>query len=300
MAEPTKAEQHSGTQQPCDESGVQHLIELGYVDPDERAAREAGERRRLQAELQQSLRLAAVGRLADAEPRLQQLTVRDPEWVAPRESLADVLFRAGRCSEAQAQLDWLTYHGVEHPRLAFIAGAIALLRRDFGTALESLAYARFVEPQLPGVQTLFGTTLLRLGRLADAEETFQQAVDANASDARPYSGLAAICLRRGRYDEAANWALQAVEANAMLFQAHYQLGVALARMNRPHEAVPALEASARVDPTQIAPYYWLARIAEQSLNDAARASHYRQRASDLARARQKRRRENRGSTCAKC
>lgn len=278
-------------QQPCDEQEVQHLIELGYIDPLEHAARAEEERRQDLAELQRALRLAAVGDLAEAVVCLQQLTVHDPEWVAPREALADALFRAGRFSDAQAQLDWLTYHGVEHPRLSFIAGAIAMLRRDLGTALELLAYARFVEPQLPGVQTLFGTTLLRLGKLAEADEAFRHAIDANPSDARPYSGLASICLRRGRYEEAADWALQAVEANALLFQAHYQLGVALGRLNRPHEALQALEASACVDPTRIAPYYWLARIAEQTLNDAARASHYRQRASDMIRERRIRRQQ---------
>jgi hypothetical protein len=60
-----------------------------------------------------------------------------------------------------------------------------------------------------------------------------------------------------------------------LFAAHYHLGVALLKLDRPHEAVTALETAARLDPNRAVPYYWLSRIAAEKLNDLNRASLYR-------------------------
>jgi tetratricopeptide (TPR) repeat protein len=264
-------------QQPLDEQSVHHLVELGYVDPDEAAHRAAAARQQRQAELQRASDLSSKGALRDAAAMLESLAAADPDWPAPRQLLAEIYYRAGQFDEAQSQLDWLTYHGVEHPRLALLAGAMALSRREPQVALEALEYARHVEPKLPSVHTLFGTALLRLGRLHEAENAFRQAVDSNASDARACDGLAAVCLRRGEFEDAADWALQALEKNMQLFQAHYHLGVALARLNRPHEALQALETSCRLEPMRAAPYYWLARIAGFQLNDSALASRYRQR-----------------------
>jgi tetratricopeptide (TPR) repeat protein len=273
-----------------DESSVRHLIELGNVDPDDVAAREAAARCQRQLEFQRAAELASNGKLHDAAVQLEKLSADAPDWAAPRQLLAEIHYRAGQFSEAQAQLDWLTCHGVEHPRLALIAGAMALSRRELQPALEELEYARWVEPKLPSVHTLCGTALRRLGRFDEAAAAFRQAIEHNPSDARAFDGLAAIALRQGRFEEAADWALQALESNIDLFHAHYHLGIALARMNRPHEALQALESSAAADPARGAPYHWLSRIAQGPLNDPPLAARYQQRGRDVFRRRRNRRR----------
>src|SRR5688572_6331889 len=136
-------------QQHDDEQSVSHLVELGYIDPNEIAGREAAIRQQQQVELRQATDLTAAGRLAEATVVLEKLSSDDPNWIAPRRLLAEIHYRAGRFDAAQAQLDWLTFHGVEHPRLALIAGAIALNRRQLQLALELLEYAAYVEPNLP-------------------------------------------------------------------------------------------------------------------------------------------------------
>jgi tetratricopeptide (TPR) repeat protein len=263
-------------QQHDDEQSVRYLVELGYIDPNEIAACEAAIRQQQQVELRQATDLTAAGRLAAATGLLEKLASDDPNWIAPRRLLAEIHYRAGRFDAAQAQLDWLTFHGVEHPRLALIAGAIALSQRELRLALEALEYAAYVEPKLPNVNTLRGTVLLRLARFDEAANAFREAKTQKPADARALDGLATVCLKEGQLEQAADWALQAIEQDPKLFRAHYHLGLALARLNRLDEALLALEMSTKVGPTRSAPYCWLSQISKEQLNDSARAAHYRE------------------------
>jgi tetratricopeptide (TPR) repeat protein len=270
-----------------DDETVRHLVELGYVDPEEVAAREAAVRGQLEAELHEASKLHDRGRVDEAVARLESLAIDDPEWIKPHQLLVEIHYRAGRLAEAQEQLDWLAFHGVEHPRLALIAGAIALARRELRTALEALEYVCHVEPELPSAKTLFGTILLRLGQIDAAEQELQQALQQNPRDARALDGLAAIDLKRGNYENTAELALDAIEHDPNLFRAHYHLGIALLHLRRPTEALAALETAARLAPASAAPFYWLARIAEKHLVDLSRAAAYRERGREIIRRRRK-------------
>jgi Tfp pilus assembly protein PilF len=269
-----------------EDESVRHLVELGYVDPCEEAANQSARRRQLQAQLRQALALERQGSADLAATILEQIAVDDPDWSSPHQLLAEIYYRAGKLNQAQAQLDWLEQHGIDHPRMAVIRSAIALSRREMTTALYELEYARQAEPDLPGVHTLLGTVLRRLGQLDAAEDVLRQAVQQNPADARARDGLATILLRHGEYESAAEWALGALEQDMSLFSAHYHLGVALAQMNRPREAIAALETSTKVDPSRAAPYRWLCRIAIQQFSDASPSATYR----DLARQTIRRRR----------
>jgi tetratricopeptide (TPR) repeat protein len=271
-----------------DES-VRHLVELGYTDPRDVASQQTALRLCLKAEFDRATELISQGRGDDAAALLEKIAADDPEWVTPRQRLAEVHYNAGRWEKAQSELDWLANHGIEHPRLALVAGAIALARRDLQTALEELQYARHVEPNLPSVHTLLGSVFFRLGRWDDAEDAFRQAIQQKPDDARAHDGMAAVCLQHGEYEDAADWSLRALEQDMQLFSAHYRLGVALSHLNRPNEAIATLETSARVDPTRAAPYKWMSTIAASQLNDESSASRYR----ELGRATIRKHRESR-------
>jgi tetratricopeptide (TPR) repeat protein len=275
-----------------DESSVRHLFELGYVDPDDVAARESSRRRQQHAELKTAADLAAGGKLEEAAHLLQSLCANDPNWIAPRQLLVEIYFRARRFREAQAELDWLTYNGVESPRLSLPAGAMALGRRELTSAIELLEYAAHVAPDLPSVHTLLGTALLRAARVVEATEAFQEAIQRNSADARALDGLSAVCLLQAKFDEAADWALQALEQDIKLFDAHFHLGLALARLDRPEDALRALEAGAKVDSTRGAPYRWMAKIARAQLNDPERTDDYIERGHAVVRQRRNRRRSD--------
>jgi tetratricopeptide (TPR) repeat protein len=268
---------------------VRHLVELGYVDPDEVAARDATRSQELETRLSQAVELYRQGRGEEAVPLLQAVGSDDPDWISPRQLLAEIHYRSGRWDQAQFAIDWLADHGVDSPRRALIAGGIAIVRREYRSALEDLNYARYVDPKLPSVHTLLGTVLLRLGRLDEAEDAFREAAEQNPRDARARDGVAAVFLRHGEYDEAADWALRALEQDIQLFRAHYHLGIALVHLHRFEEALQALEASVGVEPARAAPYHWLSRIAQRNLNDRDRAERYRALGRDVVRRRRDRR-----------
>jgi predicted Zn-dependent protease len=268
-----------------DESSVRHLVELGYVDPEEAAASEAARRRRQQAELKAAAELVGSGKLEEAAALLESLCADDANWIAPRQLLAEVYYRAGRFREAQAQLDWLTHNGIESPRLALLAGALALSRRDVASAIELLEYAAYVEPDLPNVHTQLGVAMLRGGHVGEAESVFHEAVQRNSRDVRALDGLAAIRLRQSTWEEAADWALRALDQDMRFFAAHCHLGLALAGLNRPEDALRAIETGARVDPRRSAPYRWMAQIAREQLNDEGLAERYREMGREVVRRR---------------
>lgn len=277
-------------QERSDFAHVQHLVELGYVDPDDVATSDAVRRQQLKEQLSQAVELNRQGRGQQAAALLLDLVTADPEWIPPHQLLAEIYYRSGQLTETQAQLDWLAHHGVDTARVAILTAGVALTQRDMQKSLRELEYARAVEPELPSVNTLFGTVLFRLGRLEDAEDAFREAAQQNPADARARDGLAATLLMHEEYEEAADWALRALEQDIHLFRAHYHLGVALAHLDRPEEALAALETAARADSSRIAPYYWLARIAEERLNDPARSGKYRESARDAIRRRREHRR----------
>jgi tetratricopeptide (TPR) repeat protein len=271
-----------------DDESIRHLVELGYVDPAEVAARTAASRRRNQDGLQQAIDLDRQSRRPEAVAVLERLACEDAEWIAPHQLLAELYYQTGRNRDAQAQIDWLTCHGVESPRLALIAGGLALARREFAAAIEVLSYAGQVEPGLPGVHTYLGTALLKLGQLEFAEEVFQSAIAQKPADAHALDGLAAIALQRHANEEAADWALQALAQDMRLARAHFHLGMALLRLDRPEEALRALEAGAKIDPARAAFYRWLAWVAENHLSDSERAVSYRERGHEIVRRRRQR------------
>jgi predicted Zn-dependent protease len=267
------------------DAAVQHLVELGYVDPYEAAAKQIAQRRGLEVHFGRALEVHAAGHAEAAAAILERIAGKDADWSAPRQKLAELYYSASLFDKAQAQLDWLAHHGYEHPRFALIAGGMALARRDLSAALEELQYARHVDPNLPNVHTLLGIVLLRLRRWNEAEDAFQEATQQNLNDARARDGMAGVSLVHGEYEDAADWSLRALEQDMLLYSAHYHLGIALSFLNRPKDAMRALEASARVDPARAAPYYWLSRIAKDQLGDSASAARYREQARTIIRRR---------------
>jgi tetratricopeptide (TPR) repeat protein len=253
---------------------VRHLIDLGYVDPNEVALREAAVRRQLEAELQQAISAMKQGRDAEAVALLERLKGDDPIWIGPRQLLAELHYRAGRLEEAQTELKWLEHHGVETPRLSLLAAGIAIARREFTVARELLEYAAHVDPAVPAVHSIRGSVLLRFGNFEQAREAFERALSQNGDDARALDGMAVLCLSQGDYEAAADWALSAVEKQMQYSRAHYHLGIALSQLSRPFEALAAFEACSRIDPTCAAPYHWMSRIAKEQLHDVKQAENY--------------------------
>lgn len=239
-------------------------MELGYTDPEVEAARAAARRQHLEVELQAAERLLREGDSPGGVRLLKQLAETDAEWITPRQRLLEIYVRERDFAEASPHYEWLAEHGVEHPRIALVGGAIALARREFVEAIDALTYVALVDPDAPSVHSLLATAFRRIGRYNDAEVAFQTALRHNPRDPVALDGLAAIRIAERKFEEAASFALQALECNMQAFAPHYRLGIALAGMGRSTDATTAFSAAARIGPTRAAAYLQLARINEIS------------------------------------
>lgn len=254
---------------------VQHLLELGYEDPWELAARQQAKQRAQQAELNRAEELVRAGQVTEAIALLESAAAADAEWTAVRHLLARAYFRSGRFADAMAMLDWLEVHAVEHVELALMRATIALRQRQFDAAVDQAAYAGRLQSPLPAAELIVAEVAFRRGNTAAAEQTYRSVVEQFPQQAEAYVGMAAMAMREGRCEDAADWALQAIELDGRRWQAHCHLGRALIRLGQVSAAKTALDTAARLAPERAAPLYWRRRIAELE-GDAAAAETYRE------------------------
>jgi len=261
---------------------VKHLADLGYVDPHDAALRRAVAERGRQVALGAAQESLAAGRLDEGVAALLRLCNEAPAWAPPRRLLATACYQLGRATEAREHLDWLELHAVEHAQLSLLRAAIDLAGRRLDSAEDHALYARHLSelnnaPVAAGPELIVGEVRLRRGDAEGAEAAYRRALELAPGDARALTGLAGVALMRGDDEGAADLALEALEVDMKLALAHYRLGLALARMERWHEARVALETFARLGPRRAVALRRLARIAELQ-GDGAAVAEYRVRA----------------------
>ncbi len=237
---------------------VQHLVELGYVDPLDVAAKDAEDKCRSITEVNRAKSLMDAGLLAEAVACLEQLEQEHPEWLDAHAVLAEAYFRSNRWQSARDQIDWLMCRGCESPQLYLLSAAVDLACRQFESALEELRCAGRAGVALPGSQVIEGDVHLRMRDFVAAEAAFRSSIDRDGPTLHALEGLAAVNLHAGRYEEAAMNALDALSQEMRFGRAHYRLAAALLQLDKPHEALRALESWAAAEPLAAAPFRWLA------------------------------------------
>lgn len=267
-----------------DSHPVQHLIELGYEDPRDVAERRLARERERDGQRRAALALFERGQTAEGIAALERLAAAEPDWPAPRQLLARACLAAGRLDDADAHLDWLTWHGVESAQLALLRGSIAFARRELDTALDQATYASRLDPDIAGAAALAGDVHYRRGDVGRADEAYRAELERHANNATALCGKAAVCLRVGDALGAVDLSLQALAQDFHVPAAHYRLGIALARLGRVDEAITALETAAKLRPDFAAPFRPLSRL---GAGDTARSEEYRRRGWERLRAKRR-------------
>jgi tetratricopeptide (TPR) repeat protein len=267
------------------DQSVEHLVKLGYVDPHDLASQEAVDKCRRSTQLNRAISLVDAGLLDEAVVCLEQVVREHSDWFNARATLAEAYFRARRWRSASDEIDWLMCRGCEGRSLYLLAAAVDLARRQFDAALEELRCAGRAGIYLPGSQALEGEIQLRKQDLAAAELAFRSSIERDGPTLQALDGLACVHLHAGRYEEAAVNALDALAQEMGFGRAHYHLAVALLHLDKPYEAVRALESWAAVEPFAAAPFRWLTRVYEQRLDDPPRAAASRAEGREVVRRR---------------
>jgi tetratricopeptide (TPR) repeat protein len=120
--------------------------------------------------------------------------------------------------------------------------AVSFLRGGHAAMTEQIVRAALRDyPGEVNFLTLLGASLMRQGRLADAEFCLRQVVDGNPEHGKSHEQLAEVLLLLGRPGEAVELFRRAVELDPALDAALLKLGQTLLSLGREDEAQAAME-----------------------------------------------------------
>ncbi len=190
----------------------------------------------------------STGRPSSALPILEQLYDSAPEDVRYQRALAQCLLATGRLDDAEKMLTGLLAGHETYSWMHFLAGVVHMHRKKADAALAEFRKAEESGDRSAAIHAFIGNVYLSKRMWKDAEESFAKSLAIDSDEANAHSGMAAVRLRQNREEEAADHALQAVAIRYEMPAAHYQLGVAMARMKQYDRAVIALEAALSLAP----------------------------------------------------
>ncbi len=130
-------------------------------------------------------------------------------------------------------------------------------------AIENYRAALKLDPQLPGIHFELAemlSTLATPDSLAEAENEYKAALQANPSDEQSESRLGDIALRRNDVKEAYDRYTKAVHLQPGDPDANIGLAKVLMSMDQPQKAEPLLEKAIQLDPTSAVAHFRLSAV----------------------------------------
>jgi choline-sulfatase len=194
--------------------------------------------------------LRAAGRLPEAARVLERATRRNPDFVQPLISLAEVRIDEQRYDEAAAACERALVLVPDHIEALRRLGDLALRRGDAAAA--ATRYARIVELDAGDVPALtnLGVARMRTGQRDEAERLFRQAIARQPTNADALLYLAGVLASAQRAADALPWFERAVTANPKSTMALNGLGMTRAALGDSRGAAAAFRQSLRVDASQ--------------------------------------------------
>lgn len=130
-------------------------------------------------------------------------------------------------------------------------GEVYLRRGDHRSAVRDLRRAVDLDPAATRPLDLLGDSHMALERHARAAEQFEAYLRLDDRDARVFYKLALARMYDGRIDAAVAAATRSLRLEERVPDAHYLLGLCLAQMQRPREALKAFERAVELDPARV-------------------------------------------------
>jgi tetratricopeptide (TPR) repeat protein len=228
------------------------LVKSGRLS--EAAERFADLHRQLPAEKQITLQLADCQlQLGNDEPvidLLQPLEQADGSDLSVAYMLGMALLHKQRIAEGQVLLDRILGQG-DTAEARFLLGTRMFETGDYPAAAAKLAAAIELNPELPGIQSLYGRALLATGDPDGASAAFRKELVSNPNDFPANLALGQILLVRQHYDEARPVLERAHSLRPRSADAAIAYGELLAATNHPEQARMQLEAARPLAPDSL-------------------------------------------------
>jgi len=124
---------------------------------------------------------------------------------------------------------------------------ICIQRQQFSKALEMAEKGLAADRSQPNLHTVYGVTLMQLGRTDQAQQVFRYVHQLLPNDELVLHYLGVIALQRREFEKAVSYFQKALKILPTYSDAHNNLAAAYVEMGRLKEALPHLEQGARLN-----------------------------------------------------
>jgi tetratricopeptide (TPR) repeat protein len=254
---------------------VDHLLGVAYYHADEpgkavetlvavvdRLRPDSVERR----EAEQILGLAsfALGRFAEAIPRLEATRRWAPENLELAYALAQAYIQTRR-SDAARQVIAEAYKVAPDSAAAHLLAAQVMIRLEMDDlAAAELGEALKREPRMPNANFLLGQMALFRGRLAEAIALTERELATNPGHSMAWSQLGDAYTRQSKWDEAIAALQKSIWLNPYYSAPYILLGRAYLKKDQPARAEAMLRRAIQYDPNNRSAHYLLAQLLQQT------------------------------------
>ena len=228
--------------------------------------------------------LLGLGRLDEAEQYLRRGRKADPRHRNVLRNLAEVLERQKRYEEALEVYEAVPRLNREDVPVHVDLGGLLLRMQRYTEVIESLKPVVALPSRLPSDRHLharlhvqLSVAARELGRLDEARQHHQRALDLAPKDPWRLQHLAESLAEGERLQEALEWHAANIELNPRFGLAHAGMGETLFRLKRYDEAAERLEEALRLLPDSSwapAAHFVLGRTAEARDRPEAAEEHY--------------------------
>ncbi len=158
--------------------------------------------------------------------------------------LGSALIHSGQTEQGLARIDKVAAKG-SNADAYLLAGQTRLARSEYDLARHDADLAMQLDPQLAGVQTLYGMVLEQMGDYAGAEAALRKAIAADPDDFSAHLYLGAILYFRRDMSGARIQLEQALQLQPASAQARYELALVVRAEGHFDVALKALEIGGR-------------------------------------------------------
>ncbi|WP_309387400.1 alkaline phosphatase family protein [Cerasicoccus frondis] len=162
----------------------------------------------------------------------------------------------------------------------YLDSLVAIATEDHETALRLLSQTADSQNQSPGFFLQTGNAQLNLGNLAEAQRSFDRALELDSDNPQAYLGKARCFLKEENYPMAAEAALSAISLKYQFPPAHFFYAKALTGLGRPQEAIESLNLAIEQNPNFPEAFVALAEIMKE-LKQPILVEQYEKRAQQL-------------------
>jgi tetratricopeptide (TPR) repeat protein len=190
----------------------------------------------------------STGRPAQALPLIETLAANAPEEIRFQRTLAQCYLAVGRLEDAELLLDRLVAGHESHPWVYFLRGVIYMHRKEADRALADFQHAAQLGEDCASLHAFIGNVYLSKRMWVEAEAAHTKALQLDSESPEALSGMAALRLHEQDEEPAIGFLLQAIGVRYEMPFAHYQLGMALARIGQWDRAAVAFRAALALAP----------------------------------------------------